>query len=623
MSLLQRNKNNPPNHKYKNKNRNKIIRGMAEAAILAVLAMIIFRALFVFKEYKPYDKNDKNIVTGEDNGFIAISYLAVSRNGTPTMISTKRLDEHLKVLYDNGYVTITQEDIENYYNNGTPLPEKSLFLMFEDGRRDTAIFAQKIMEKYNNIGTILSYADKFDNKDSKFLSPKDLLNLEESSFWELGTNGYRLTYINVFDRYNHYLGVLSTLEYSALRKYLGRNYNQYLMDFIRDENQIPKESYDEMKNRVSGDYDLMDEVYTRELGKLPAVYVLMHSNTGSYANNEKVSAVNQECMTRLFAMNFNREGNSYNNNENDIYDLTRMQPQAYWYPNHLLMRIYDDTGADIKFEDGDLNRKKLWETINGAAEYRDSVIALTSVSEGNGLLRLKESKNYKNIKVSVSMIGNKLGSQAVYLRADDSLKEYVSVKLQNNFLIIEENKNKLINLDLNEFDGIEFKSEDEMEQEALTAEYKIYKKGSKLFAEITEMEPQEKPLEESAATVEEGADKYIPELQINEEGNRKVDIILKDNDLTVMIDNKTAVKNLALSSTKAGYVYLESAWGEYGYSQRNIADDVYDGVFQDMVIQDADTDAVLYDNRLQGWEKVINKAKDRWDKLINWFINTL
>ncbi len=622
MSVLQKNKNITPYDKYKNKNRNKIISGTVEAVILVVLAVALFRALFVFQEYKPYDKNDKNIVTGEDNGFIAISYLAVDRNGTPAMIGTKRLEEHLKALYDNGYVTITQEDIKNYYNNKTSLPNKSLFLMFEDGRRDTAIFAQKIMEKYNNMGTILSYADKFDNQDSKFLSPKDLLNLEASSFWELGTNGYRLTYINVFDRYNHYLGELSSLEYTALRRYLGRNYNQYLMDFIRDENQIPKESYDEMNSRIRRDYDLMDEVYTREVGKLPAAYVLMHSNTGSYADNEKVRNLNQECITRLFAMNFNREGNSYNK-ENDIYDLTRMQPQAYWYPNHLLMRIYDDTGAQIKFEDGDLNRKKQWETISGAAEYRDCVIALTSVSQGNGLLRLKKSKDYKNIKVSVTLTGNKLGSQAVYLQADDSLKKYVSVKVRNNFLIIEENGKGLINLDLNEFDGTEFNSEDEIKQEALTAEYKTYHNGKKIFKEYSNMEPQEKPVEESVKTVEEDGGKYIPELQINEAGNRKVEITLKDNYLTVMLDNKTAVKNLSLSRKEAGYVYLESAWGEYGYSQRNIADDVYDGVFKDLVIKDAYSDAVLYDNRLRGWDKILSKTKDGWNKLINWFINTL
>ncbi len=80
---------------------------------------------------------------------------------------------------------------------GKALPDKALFLLFEDGRRDTAIFSQKIMEKYNYKATMFTYADKFEKNDPKFLMPKDLLKLVDSSYWELGTNGYRLEYINV------------------------------------------------------------------------------------------------------------------------------------------------------------------------------------------------------------------------------------------------------------------------------------------------------------------------------------------------------------------------------------------------------------------------------------------
>lgn len=49
-------------------------------------------------------------------------------------------------------------------------------------------------------------------------------------------------------------------------------------------------------------------------------------------------------------MNFNREGDSHNDRKSSIYDLTRMEPRAYWPVNHLLMRIYDDGADDIRFE---------------------------------------------------------------------------------------------------------------------------------------------------------------------------------------------------------------------------------------------------------------------------------
>ncbi|MDF2879069.1 MAG: glycoside hydrolase [Clostridia bacterium] len=180
----------------------KLVRGIFQGIVLLLITYIIVTALLTFERYTPYGL--ENSIDG-DKGFIAISYFGVDRTGDETLISTKRLEEHLKALKTSGYVTITQQDIIDYYEKGKKLPEKSLFLIFEDGRRDTAIFAQKIMEDYNYRGTMLTYADKFEEKDRKFLMPDELIGLEESTFWELGTNGYRLEYINVFDRNEKYL----------------------------------------------------------------------------------------------------------------------------------------------------------------------------------------------------------------------------------------------------------------------------------------------------------------------------------------------------------------------------------------------------------------------------------
>ncbi|WKZ99103.1 hypothetical protein [Lactobacillus delbrueckii] len=40
----------------------------------------------------------------------------------------------------------------------------------------------------------------------------------------------------------------------------------------------------------------------------------------------------------------------------------------------------------------------------------------------------------------------------------------------------------------------------------------------------------------------------------------------------------------------------------FGQSQRNIADDIYDGAFKDLVITSPDGERVYCDNRLHGWE---------------------
>ena len=138
----------------KKKNRHKRIRVVAELLLLAIMAAIIINLFFTLKTYIPYASADAD---AEDHGFIAISYFGVDRMGdTSTLIGKDQLRRHLAELRRQGYVTISQRDILDYYRQGKNLPPRALYLMFEDGRRDTAIFAQEIMEDLNFKATMMT-----------------------------------------------------------------------------------------------------------------------------------------------------------------------------------------------------------------------------------------------------------------------------------------------------------------------------------------------------------------------------------------------------------------------------------------------------------------------------------
>jgi len=552
----------------KKKDRIKIARGILQGIILIILLIAIIKALFSFSVYEPY--NSSKVSNNQDSGFITVSYFGVDRTGNDTLISTKRLDEQLKALKNNGYVTITQKDVVDYYLKGKALPPKSLFLLFEDGRRDTAIFSQKIIEEYNLKATMLTYADKFAKEDSKFLSSNELLELVDSSYWELGTNGYRLEYINVFDKDSNYLGNLNSVEFAESASSMERDYNHYLMDYIRDEYNIPKESYEEMKQRIDSDYKALSKVYTKEISQVPKLYALMHSNTGQFGTNDKVSEINGKWIKELFNMNFNREGFSLNTIDSSIYDLTRIQPQSYWSTNHLLMRILDDTKQDIEFVVGDKEKASKFKEVSGKAEFKDDIIILTSLSEGKGVLKLLNSDTYKDVKVSTILNGNIIGSQGIYLRANDDQSDSLCVRLMNNVISIIENSkgssNVIFSLDLS-------KNKEE-------------------------------------------------KFDIRDGGSRKVDITLVNDKISIDIDGTNIAKDLDVTNENQGSIYLESAWGEYGYSQRNIADDVYDGVFKKFRITDVN-DNELYDSSLKGVDSIIYSLRNFTDKIIDWFIKYL
>lgn len=553
----------------KRKDRIKAVRSIFQAITLCVVIVVIIDLVVSYPAYRPFGQE---VVSNEPkHGFIALSYFGVDRNGSSTLISTEALEKQIKALKDNGYVTITQQDILDYYNNGKTLPERALFLFFEDGRRDTAMFAEKILEEYNYKATILTYADKFEKKDPKFLTLKDLKTLKGSTYWELGTNGYRLEYINVFDRDSNFLGNLNSLEFAKAASEIRRDYNHYLMDYIRDENRIPLETYEEMEERISSDYRSLSTIYTKELGNVPGMYALMHSNTGKFGTNDKASEVNGRWIKELFTMNFNREGLSLNRKDSSIYDLTRMQPQPYWSTNHLLMRIWDDTKGETKFITGDEERASKFQEIKGQAEFKEDNIILTSQPKDKGLIKLSGSEKYKNVKVSAALKGNIVGSQAIHLRAKEDGSSGLYVQLINNKVNIIEN----------------------------------YKgnKNIKFSMDLSDKEDNE-------------------EVDIKEPGNRKFIIELTDNKLTVAVDENKIVEDMEVAVEDEGSILLESAWGDYGYSQRNIADDVYDGIFENFKVTDLNNQ-VLFDASLKGSEAAAYKVKNSFNRLVNWFIKNL
>lgn len=595
----------------------KIVKVIVQSIILLLLLYKIISSLFSFTSYKPFDSDiaDDNSL---ETGFIALSYFGVDRKGDDTLIGVRNLETHLKALKDSGYVTITQQDIVDYYENNKALPKKSLFLIFEDGRKDSAIFAQKIMEKYNFKATVLGYANELEKQNFKFLKARDLKELVDSTFWELGTNGFRLEFINVFDRHGNYLNELDPIEFSKVSAYVDRNYNHYLMDYIRDEYDVPKESLSQMQDRIKKDYVMMKQVYEKEIGFLPAMYVLMHSNTGQFGSHKYASEANYSGITENFKLNFNRSGFSLNDSNNSIYDLTRIQPQSYWSTNHLLMRIKDDTNNQMHFVAGDGKKAAKWDKLDGEAEFKEESIILTTNSKSNGLLRLKESEKFKNIRVSVNLEGNKFGVQSVYLRADEKLENYILVKIRNNILYIiskkydDEHEKIIFELDLDIHDGIVHQTMEENREEAKKAEIK---------AEVLDKNK----------TLEYNSDKknlYIPNIELKEKLKRQLEISIENGLINISIDEKEAAKDIAAEKVlEEGYIYLQSEWGGEAYSQRNLSDDIYDGIFSKLVITELNSknskdnkENILFDARLTGYEKIIYNINKIWTDIIDWFI---
>lgn len=613
------------------KNRNKRIRSLIEVIVLASLLYIIVNALFVFAKYQPYTL--QNAEFGSDEGFVAISYFGVDRAGTNSLIGVEQLEHHLEVLKKNGFVTITGKDVQEYYSKGKALPRHSLYLNFEDGRRDTAVFAEKLLEKFNYHATISTYAENLRNNDEKFLKSEELKNFEKNGFWEMGSNGYRLYYINVFDRWDRYLGNMNPLVYSHLTGVLGRSYNHYLMDYIRDENDFPVESYQALKERIANDYTMLRDIYSADIGYVPETYTLMHANTGRFGNNRDVSDLNEQWMRKLFKMNFNREGDCHNLRNSSIYDLTRMEPRAYWSANHLLMRIKYDNVPDIQFEPGDTEQYSEWDVSEGAAEFKNESIILTTLPKRDGLMQLKNRDDFYNVRITTELKGNQFGTQQIFVRADEKRKNAVRVAFENNHLIVGETINgiygKLADIDLQQFDGEEYRSVEEDQKEVALHEREVFTR----YAQNTAMAQKqiralEKERDRETRSVRQGAEAYVPPISYHARLDRKLEILLKDNRLQVLINGTPAVTDVTVQKGRPGRLFLGAGWQGYGYSQINLADDVYDAVFSEFKVEQLTNEEksslpVMYDVHYTGTKKIKQMMKRKWEAVLDWALQVI
>jgi len=570
------------------KNRRKIIRSIAQLIVVIFLAAVLIRVVFLTEK-----RVEEKVPLENKDGFIALSYFGVSRGDSPKYVSKKNLKEQLALLERQGYKTITQQDVLDFYEKNKPLPEKSLYLSFEDGRTDSSIFAQNIMENLNYKATMFTYANKMDTRDNKFLKPKDLLLMEKSGYWELGSNGYRLTYINIYNDKGQSLGMID--ENDVPNKTTIEYYNHYLMDFIRNPYMIPSETRKEMEARIKKDYKSMHDIYKEELGEVPRAYAIMHANS-LYNNMEPlVQSVNDKQIKETFSMHFNREQGAYNNADADLYNLSRLQVSPYWSTNHVMMKIRQASKQNVEFEVGDQELAKKWSIVNGAVQFKNNEMTITSPPSSEGRVLLKKALP-EQYTVNFEFKGNVVGQQSIYLNYDEKNNSYIRVALVDNEIVVSEKSAGAGVVEKERFplNEIKWNEEEYAFNKATVYSYQDTQRGSRI-------DEEEYPRNLTK--------KRVFNITVNKD-KIKIDV---DKELS-----KTIEVNPAIQGTQIGFGALFS---KKDTTHEQYADDIYDTLIEDILISDKN-DQTIFTNQYTNFDKVKYKTVTIFNHVVDFFIET-
>lgn len=79
--------------------------------------------------------------------------------GDRNSLPKEKFEEQLKYIFEQGYHSITIEQLEAHLLHNKELPEKPIVLTFDDAYQDNLTTAMPLLEKYHQLGNVFSIAN--------------------------------------------------------------------------------------------------------------------------------------------------------------------------------------------------------------------------------------------------------------------------------------------------------------------------------------------------------------------------------------------------------------------------------------------------------------------------------
>lgn len=98
---------------------------------------------------------------------------------TPLFVTLEHFTEQMEYLFENGYHTLTLEEVRNYYYKQSPIPEKSVLLTFDDCYQSIARYAYPLLKKYGFCGTVFVVSGWLSEQTSDFQSEQSVCLTQE------------------------------------------------------------------------------------------------------------------------------------------------------------------------------------------------------------------------------------------------------------------------------------------------------------------------------------------------------------------------------------------------------------------------------------------------------------
>lgn len=132
----------------------------------------VYKAPSAVKEDIKYKYNDKSIPI--------LMYHSISyEKGNPIRLPKEKFREQMQYLKNNGYTTLSLDDVYDFIVNNKPVPEKSVAITFDDGYADNYENAYPILKEFGFKATVFVITSTVD-KDPAYLTSRELIEMQQN-----------------------------------------------------------------------------------------------------------------------------------------------------------------------------------------------------------------------------------------------------------------------------------------------------------------------------------------------------------------------------------------------------------------------------------------------------------
>jgi len=151
-------------------------------AFLILIAVFIFTATFpksnIIRAENQTESIDQ-ITSGAK--VLVLNYHQIANNFTPLSVPPYLFDEQMAYLKDNGYTSITPEELYAGINGELELPERPVLITFDDGYLDNYQNALPIIRKYSMRATVF-VVPGFTDVIPNYLTWDQIREMEKNGF---------------------------------------------------------------------------------------------------------------------------------------------------------------------------------------------------------------------------------------------------------------------------------------------------------------------------------------------------------------------------------------------------------------------------------------------------------